>query len=299
MVEEKNGSTYSPQNAITICDALTPDLTISTSDGVKFWVHKSILSIQSPIFRDMLVVCGISHGHISVTEDRHAIEGLLRFCYAADEQAPVDDTAKLWSIRMAARKYMVEGVERRVMQYVKDRICDEPLRVYALACRDGCEAEAKDAARSTLRQPAMPAYVAELEEMTGGALYRLTQYRQQCVAAVASLDFGPIVQDKYVFCDWLGHKDPCGQMHAKALNKGEGRYCWGEYVKETKVLLGDRPSGDVVKDPDLVWSALACAAACQHCKTRAYRDFTSFVDAYAAEVDRITMQVRRISWILR
>ncbi|TFK48564.1 hypothetical protein OE88DRAFT_1634647, partial [Heliocybe sulcata] len=163
------------QSPITVFDTIAPDLTITTSDGTEFRVHKSFLCIRSPVLRGMIVAERSAQNPVSLAEESGVIEPLLRFCYPVDD--PVfDDLRKLWSVRQAASKYEMGDIDARLSRQVRKYLSREPLLVYALACRDGRQTEAREAARFSLRQPALLDYVPELEEITGGAMHQLSQY---------------------------------------------------------------------------------------------------------------------------
>ncbi|EPQ56269.1 hypothetical protein GLOTRDRAFT_120843 [Gloeophyllum trabeum ATCC 11539] len=302
--------TTHPEGPITICPAPAPDLTLITSDGASFLVHKSILSIHSPIFSDMLAVGAASPSpsqiaEVSLTEDARTLEGLLRYCYPMKDSTPAlqDDLGRLWAIRRAANKYMMDSVEERVSAQLKGRHAEDALRIYALACRDGCEDEARNAAHALLRHSALPRSVPELAQVSGAAVFRLFEYREKCASAAAALEFAWLAT-AHADCVFLRaggeHTGACAERGSGMLIAGGrvlvARAWWKDYVGAARKLLRERPCADAVRAPEGVWKALACAATCECCRRDAYTEFMAFVEAYAQEVDRATAKVCHDHW---
>ncbi|KZT21595.1 hypothetical protein NEOLEDRAFT_1139216 [Neolentinus lepideus HHB14362 ss-1] len=277
-------------------DSVPPDLTINTSDGTEIRTHKLILSVHSSVFRDMFVVGGTGQDQVSVSEDRQTMEALLRCCYTGVALILDNlDLRSLWSARLAARKYMMEEAESRILPRVNGYVQREPLRVYALACRDGFESEAREAALSSLRQPAFRGYVPELEEMSAadGAVIRLMRFREKCADSVSDLFFTWIKYHELVFtAPYDRHSGSCACTYARAMRSGiEEDYCWGLYAKGARSLLKKKPCGNTVMTSDIVWPTLQVAATCKNCRNRAHQDMEEFLQAYAEMVDKTTKPI--------
>ncbi|KAM5536671.1 hypothetical protein V8D89_009766, partial [Ganoderma adspersum] len=128
---------------------LTPDLT-------EFYVLSSILSLASPIFRDMfsLPLRPGSDGTVptvDVTEDSMTLENLLRLCYPTTRPT-LDALDDIVPVLEAAMKYEMEWMIPLLMPDVKAVVSQNPAKAWAVACRTGTASEdvAREAASEIL-----------------------------------------------------------------------------------------------------------------------------------------------------
>jgi len=116
-----------------------------------FHLHKNILSIASTLFHDMFTLPqppqppagDINIPVIQVTEPAEIFEAFLRFIYPIEPPA-INSLQLVDDLFQLAEKYMANGVRARLKQTLVSPsfLRDDPIWVYALACRAGFDAEA-------------------------------------------------------------------------------------------------------------------------------------------------------------
>ncbi|OBZ70883.1 hypothetical protein A0H81_09201 [Grifola frondosa] len=148
-------------------DDADADLIIRCPDGAEFWVYKSILARASPVFKEMFAFppppFGLQHDPsnkdyrnsvpvVDVSEDTHAMELLLTFCYPM--KAPKLKTFEdIQAAAEAGKKYEMT----ELVQFAREALpvfaqSNAPL-AYVLACVFRWSQEARAAAKLTLREP--------------------------------------------------------------------------------------------------------------------------------------------------
>jgi hypothetical protein len=137
-------------------DAEDADLVLRSADCKEFRVHKCILSIASPVFRDMLSLPqphDPTHQlpHADLPETTATIDILLRYIYPIPSPK-IEDFVTLTNVLVSAEKYGAEGVISRLRAIlVSPHFLDlDPLRVYAIACRWSFLEEARLASTRTV-----------------------------------------------------------------------------------------------------------------------------------------------------
>lgn len=133
------------------------DIALRTPEPKLFRVHKSILSIASSVFRDMLEVPQSSsepskEGEcelpiVDVHDSAEDLEVLLRMIYPV-AFPPITDLDALSNALVILDKYYTEGLQERLKPLLISStfLTTDPMRVYAIACRWGFKAEAAVAA---------------------------------------------------------------------------------------------------------------------------------------------------------
>ena len=137
-------------------DAEDADLILRAADCGEFRVHRCILSIASPVFRDMFAFPqphDPTHQlpHVDLPETTTTLSILLRYIYPIPSPK-IEDFAILTDLLASAEKYGAEGVTSRLRAIlVSSHFLDlDPLRVYAIACRWSFLEEAKFASTRTV-----------------------------------------------------------------------------------------------------------------------------------------------------
>ena len=139
----------------TIFCADDADVVIRAAGALDFHVHKLILSLASPIFKDVFAIPqpptdtpGISP-HVDVQDPPETWETLLRVIYRMPNQT-TDKLDDLESLLLVAEKYQMQSVidaHKKVLEY-REFVQEDPLRLYAIACRWGFGDQAKFVARN-------------------------------------------------------------------------------------------------------------------------------------------------------
>ncbi|KAJ3726422.1 hypothetical protein DFJ43DRAFT_1088120 [Lentinula guzmanii] len=121
------------------------DAILRSSDRTDFYVHTAMLSVASPVFRDLFELAqaqslrptsltGSSMKRcVEMAEDRHSLDLFLRWCDTRGSiplEMTIPDIATV--IRLAD-KFQVEGIASRIAPHLYQFIESEPLSVYAIA----------------------------------------------------------------------------------------------------------------------------------------------------------------------
>ncbi|KZT07324.1 uncharacterized protein LAESUDRAFT_758738 [Laetiporus sulphureus 93-53] len=285
----------------------TADVVLRSKDMMDFHVRKAILIEASAFFEDMFRLPQVTEGEsagsgwsdkkynlpiIPMEEDNETLDRLLRLCYPISPP-DLDDVNQLSSVLKAARKYLMDDVVQMVCIQMRKLAKTVPLRVYALALQFGLEEEARFAAKCSLAIPLRDKYVPELEDITGGAYYRILDYHEKCSAAAACLssDYSWVrnLNPKYI---WFGRTSHGVDCALEWDGIGNIRAWWKNSLPMLKAVTDSTPSGEAItySQPAVV-NALIAASACNTCKNKGPWDMLGFISHYAAEVDKATSQV--------
>ncbi|OBZ74094.1 hypothetical protein A0H81_06249 [Grifola frondosa] len=151
------------EHPFTYSDA---DVTLVSSDGVEFRVHKIILTLASPFFRTIRC-CGKECRAIPYPST------------PLSNQRLGSDFAREFEDALAASlKYDIEKATDVLTSRLALLVKDAPLRVYAIACMLELEDVAKLAAKEVLQQKVyiVDSDFPELDKITAGAYHRLLEY---------------------------------------------------------------------------------------------------------------------------
>ena len=139
----------------TVFCAGDADMVIRAAGTRDFRVHKLIISLVSPIFKDMFT---IPHPptdtpgtlpHVDVDESAETWENILRTIYPMSNPV-IDNLNNLGSLLLAAKKYEMEHIIETHKKGLENRvfILEDPLYLYAIACACGLDDQAKCVAKN-------------------------------------------------------------------------------------------------------------------------------------------------------
>ncbi|OCH84497.1 hypothetical protein OBBRIDRAFT_864075 [Obba rivulosa] len=221
---------------------------------------------------------------LEVTEYSYVLDKLLQLCYPMDGP-DFDDLASIYSLASLAEKYEMHVVTRTLRTAfvgIVERVKENPLRAYAIACINGWEAEARIAAQHFSRNGFRSKWIYELECLSAAAYLRLNQYCRMCsrIASHAAESFSPITQN-----DWIWQS--CSSCSGKGSLQSWGvPHTWlTDFIRRTAEALRFNPCGNTVMDHARFGEAMISAGACSHCKSRAAIDQHRFAPKLPKCVD--------------
>ena len=135
----------------TIFCADDADMVIRAGGALDFHAHKLILSLTSPLFKDMSSISQPppdTPPHVDVQESAKTWENILRIIYPLPNPI-IDDLDDLESLLLAAKKYEIQIIIDSYKKCFENHrfIQQDPLHLYAIACACGFDDEAKYVAR--------------------------------------------------------------------------------------------------------------------------------------------------------
>jgi len=163
-------------------------LRAGTDPGPKydFRVHKFILSLASPVFKDMLTLPkppnknGTEHPDIpvvDVTDTPDVLDMVLRFIYPGVEPPKFTSVPPLSAVLSAADKYCITSMVPMLRDALKALLPGDPFGVYIVACRFGFSEEAKAAAMvSTPSCLLNRSYEEGVRQMASTDLFRFVRF---------------------------------------------------------------------------------------------------------------------------
>ncbi|THH29685.1 hypothetical protein EUX98_g4496 [Antrodiella citrinella] len=159
-----------------VADRKDADIIIlRSSDSVSFLVHKSVLSLASPVFADML-----DFG--SGTEGQHRMETPMSLTPAL---AALSSVAACLEV---SAKYETSAITQHLSLVLTTLPTANPLSVFAIACRYEKESIARTAATSARAQILFPRfnYVKEMVHISAATYFRLNWHLKRAPLVVPS-----------------------------------------------------------------------------------------------------------------
>ncbi|KAH8985648.1 hypothetical protein EDB86DRAFT_3083454 [Lactarius hatsudake] len=192
LVKEESTSENSDPSSASLClDLPDANIIVRSSDRVNFRVHKSVLAVSSPFFKDLLslpqplddeLVDGLPVIHLS--EDADLLNSLVSLLYPISPVIP-SSYEKVFALLAACQKYDMESVQSNIRAATKLGMFPTPVeaeafRACAIAGSLGLDPELEDAARLTLGYPMTFESLGEqLRSFKGQSLCDLVRYRKR------------------------------------------------------------------------------------------------------------------------
>jgi hypothetical protein len=188
--EARIRSSMSPVEPVDIPDA---NLIIRSSDLVNFRVHKSLLAMASPFFKDLLSLPNPPDDEfvdglpvIQLSEDAELLNSLVAMLYPIRPAIP-ESYDKVLYLLAACQKYDMDSVQSSIRAEVDRGVfpalvaAADVFRAYAIASTNKLTPEMKKTARLSLAHPMTFEVLGEgLRLFEGGALRDLTNFRKRC-----------------------------------------------------------------------------------------------------------------------
>jgi hypothetical protein len=174
-------------------DVPDANLILRSSDLVNFRVHKPVLTMASPFFKDLLSLPrpsdseSIADGFpvVQLSEDATLLNSLVSMLYHVHPGIP-DSYEKVLHLLAACQKYQMVQVQSYIRAEVNHGnfpvpVKTEAFRAYAIASGKGLIPEMEKAARLTLDHPMTFETIGEgLRLFQGSALRDLAHFRKRC-----------------------------------------------------------------------------------------------------------------------
>ncbi|KAJ8688696.1 Cytoplasmic and mitochondrial histidine tRNA synthetase [Pleurotus ostreatus] len=297
--------------ATTTAKALKPfddedaDIILRSSDGVDFYVYKLILTLASPIFRDMFLLPDSASNAregdkalVDMHENSDVLDTLLRLCYPTT--VPKVLAKKLfYDVISAATKFQMQLYEKIVSLYVDEAVLGEsPLEFYILAQRFGLRELARDSARKCLGlslDAIITQGAANLELISGRDYNRILRYHRRCSE-------GCLLLFRCGF-SWLPKESPSTdypfRRHpASHLADGTCKLWWLNHTRRIELAFTANSPGplSVVKAIDInATQTEVIATVCRTCRDAATEDIYNFTIALEKqvniEIDKIELEL--------
>ncbi|TFY81165.1 hypothetical protein EWM64_g2849 [Hericium alpestre] len=221
---------------------------LRSCDGINFHVHKSVLSIASPLFRDMLNIP--KPGIIEVAEDAQTLNFVLRCIYPIPVAKPKLRANDIYLVLIAAIIYDIKDAINAVVAALLALIDRDAFQAFVLAVRCYLELFCGPAARRLLEIPVTRVLAPKLLQYISARTYRkLLQYHQKCGKAASA-----VAGSRGWFSDYLGvvseHR-PCDCFVPDEQGSGwfAHQEVWDYLKKAEETLLHSPLSASVISPP--------------------------------------------------
>ncbi|KAG2075608.1 hypothetical protein BDR04DRAFT_1133244 [Suillus decipiens] len=282
------------------------DIIFRSADDVDFHVFKLILSLMSPVFKDMITLPqnesqpGVSSVPIiTVTESSTILESLLLLCYPATTPTfgSLDDANM---VMKAARKYDMQAALTRVADLAMAQFLPNHfLELYALSCRFGWPHHAQTAATRALeiRDLGRPSNIFNgMRDLTALDYHRLLDYHYRCSIAAQAVG-GSLswldISYKYM---QMWKECHCKNSRSVTLQAQFGNVkvaMWfHEYLVSSGKELLARPCGATLTESSVYNLAIAKATGCDYCRACIVQHMDAFRTLYIAQVEKVVATVK-------
>ncbi|KAJ6578066.1 hypothetical protein B0H19DRAFT_574850 [Mycena capillaripes] len=272
------------------------DAILRSSDGLDFYVHRTILSLVSPVFETMFSLpqpeSTSSVPIIEMQESSANLDRALRFFYPGAH--PVVETLnELQEAIEVLMKYDMQCVVPVMKHHLEKYHSSRPLAVYAIAFRHHWKDVAVAAARESLKH-ALRVHLAdastELEHVTAVAYHNLLQYHARCAEAARST----VVSLKWFLWPTMLGACRCNKAQTTVIFSDNAYHpmpVWfSQYLTSMRDLFAIIPGSDVGLNSSFC-TALE-QARCDYCRSFNFYRFTliDLPTQLKAEIDKIELK---------
>ncbi|KAG1770627.1 hypothetical protein EDD22DRAFT_948246 [Suillus occidentalis] len=284
----------------------------SITDRVDFHTFKVILSLMSPVFKDMFTLPQNdlqsnvpSIPVIPVTESSTTLKPLLLLCYPAATPT-FDSLNNAKAVMEAAKKYDMQAALSRAGDLAMSLFLPTHfLDLYALSCRFGWQHHAQTAATKSLEIKNLGRPSTKFENMhdiTALDHHRLLTYHHACGVAAQAVGNSLSWLDPWVSIKNMAMWSPPSDCVCKGLRKmlpvanfGELKIAsWFDvYLVLSGKELWERPCVSTIKEFLMTYSrAVSSASDCAACRRMAVvEDMVDFHTMYIAQVEKVVANV--------
>jgi len=299
------------------------DLIIRSSDNIHFYVHKSQLSLVSPVFEGMLLDDTSQEIYddrpcLPVSDDSRHLLCLLSWCDPRCKR-PSPSPDNLTMTLEIASKYGMSSIVAHAesdLLALDDSVKSNPLKFFATAIRFRLDEVAQKAAQATLQIPLARCHnFPQLKHISGFAVQNLHNYHYRCKVAIRSLFASDswAQEMRTVARHLMSCKPAKGEPHTHGieyfsltkLSTADGTALWlsrrntapwwSDHIAVMGVGLEEQPSGFGVPRPSPTGPTrlLISLDKCNQCKKYGYERLNEVSQYFSKKIDETVSKVRR------
>ncbi|KAJ6592773.1 hypothetical protein B0H19DRAFT_1245599 [Mycena capillaripes] len=280
-------------------DNASADLILRSSDGIDFHVHRLVLSLASSVFTDMFTVPqpfsepGVPT--VQMAESSVVLDMALRFWYPGAEPPTVQTLDELRAVlETLVMKYDMHFFLHAAKKHLRGYLEDDPVAVFAIACRHEWKDIALEAARCSLRLPLrtfQSARPAQLKYMTADTYHTLLHYHSECgrVAASATSSLQWVTYAHIPGGECTNWTDPMACPRTGhwsfAQNTMAPLTAWFvAYLNSATDVLSSSPAARL-DSPDLLATPIAKMGTCSSFRVDGFSGLMKFVAILRAKIE--------------
>ncbi|KAJ7215014.1 hypothetical protein GGX14DRAFT_496598 [Mycena pura] len=296
-------TTRDPPSPFTLCppfDSTGGDVQLRSSDGVDFHVHRLVLSLASPFFKDMFSLPqpdpGLEVATIQMSETASVLYRALRFWYPGAEPPAIQTLDELREmLEVLILKYDMQFIVPAAKKHLREFLAEDSVAVFAIACRHEWRDVALEAAKSSLRLPirAFESRPAQLEYMTADTYHSLLHYHTKC-AIVATASTSALRWASYADIPGTGctnWKNPtvCPRARAGhwtfAHNTLGPLTAWFSACLDILAATLLQSPAATLDSPDFLSQAVEKIGACESCRSEGFPALMKFLGILRAQIE--------------
>lgn len=290
------------------------DIVLRSVDGIDFHNFKLILSLVSPMFKDMFTLPQNESEPavpiIPVTEPSTILYPLLLLSYPSASADPIfnsmDDAS---AVLEAAKKYEMDAVLYRIGDLIAAQFLPaHSLDVYAVSCLAGCQHHARIAAARSLEIKGLgrpSSGFVGMEAISAFDYHRLLKYHYECGTAARAvgkslewLPSTPSINDMQMWkCLLCKRRVALCRPTIQIASFGELTITpwFEEYLVGSGKELAARPCELTMLESAYYDRAIAKARDCLSCRGAVHHDLATFRNFYITEVKKAIAKVNLAS----
>ncbi|KAG0709446.1 hypothetical protein DFH29DRAFT_1027855 [Suillus ampliporus] len=262
------------------------DITLRSTNSVDFHVFKLVLSLVSPVFKDMFTLPQnglqsnvLSAPIIPVAESSTTLKSLLLLCYPAATPT-FDSVGDAKAVLEAARKYDMQAALSRAGDLIIAQFLPQhPLDMYALSCQFGWQHHAQTAATKALE-------IKDLGRPSNGFNVSLLR-RLGCLYWLGSSSGGTGTG-----AGGAGTGTSTSTRHIANVGQAVIARWFDEYLVSSGKELLARPCGSTLLESAHYNNAIVQATGCTSCRGTVVGIMDKFRALYIAQVDKVVATVK-------
>ena len=293
-------------------DKFLADIVLRSSDGVDFFVSKSILSFASPFFRAMveLPVPSSSTGEsdqevltkdglpVIIMDESTApvLDAVLRILYPDGGLPALDDIDIALGVTLVADKYEMARVsalsERALLTVDMSGKGAKALEISLMCRARGSKVTAQHFALEWLKNPFPDTYCAPVSEgrVSASDIWRIFDYRKRVENQISTLFKEDLSERERTFYEKVDFLYKCSRDCGRSARHSTSRV-WTNWRASVLETLHERPlANDAISVDRLL--EVASATGCENCGHRIKNNAQFIIAVFQQEMIRLALEVR-------